>query len=133
MRERTFWNGPVGVFELDQFGQATQAITRAIASSQSFSLAEGGDTLAAIEKYSAEKSISYISTGAAGFWNSWRERPCLRLQSSRSAQRTVRFEAETLATALGTIVSEPIQRPFIARKASLLGKLPTQAADSSGV
>ncbi|HUN73236.1 MAG TPA: phosphoglycerate kinase [Steroidobacteraceae bacterium] len=61
------WNGPVGVFELDQFGQATQAIARAIASSRSFSLAGGGDTLAAIEKYSAEKSISYISTGGGAF------------------------------------------------------------------
>jgi len=61
------WNGPVGVFELDQFGQATRAIAGAIASSQAFSLAGGGDTLAAIEKYAAAKSISYISTGGGAF------------------------------------------------------------------
>jgi phosphoglycerate kinase len=61
------WNGPVGVFEFDQFGEGTKAIANAIASSKSFSLAGGGDTLAAIEKYGVEDSISYISTGGGAF------------------------------------------------------------------
>lgn len=61
------WNGPVGVYELNQFGQATRAIADAIAGGHSFSLAGGGDTLAAIEKYGVAKSISYISTGGGAF------------------------------------------------------------------
>jgi len=61
------WNGPVGVFEFDQFGEGTRAIANAIASSKAFSLAGGGDTLAAIEKYGVEDGISYISTGGGAF------------------------------------------------------------------
>lgn len=61
------WNGPVGVFEYDQFGEGTRAIANAIASSKAFSLAGGGDTLAAIEKYGVEEGISYISTGGGAF------------------------------------------------------------------
>ena len=61
------WNGPVGVFEFDQFGEGTRAIANAIASSAAFSLAGGGDTLAAIEKYGVESGISYISTGGGAF------------------------------------------------------------------
>ena len=61
------WNGPVGVFEFDQFGEGTRAIANAIASSTAYSLAGGGDTLAAIEKYGVEDSISYISTGGGAF------------------------------------------------------------------
>ena len=61
------WNGPVGVFEFDQFGEGTKAIANAIASSKSFSLAGGGDTLAAIEKYGVADGISYISTGGGAF------------------------------------------------------------------
>lgn len=61
------WNGPVGVFEFDQFGEGTRAIADAIARSRAFSLAGGGDTLAAIEKYGVEESISYISTGGGAF------------------------------------------------------------------
>ncbi len=61
------WNGPVGVFEFDQFGEGTRAIADAIASSKAFSLAGGGDTLAAIEKYGVEEGISYISTGGGAF------------------------------------------------------------------
>jgi phosphoglycerate kinase len=61
------WNGPVGVFEFDQFGEGTKAIADAIASSNAFSLAGGGDTLAAIEKYGVEEGISYISTGGGAF------------------------------------------------------------------
>jgi phosphoglycerate kinase len=61
------WNGPVGVFEFEQFGEGTRAIAQAIASSKAFSLAGGGDTLAAIEKYGVEDGISYISTGGGAF------------------------------------------------------------------
>ncbi len=61
------WNGPVGVFEFEQFGEGTRAIARAIARSRAFSLAGGGDTLAAIEKYGVEDGISYISTGGGAF------------------------------------------------------------------
>jgi phosphoglycerate kinase len=61
------WNGPVGVFEFDQFGNGTRTLARAIADSRAFSLAGGGDTLAAIEKYDVEKGISYISTGGGAF------------------------------------------------------------------
>lgn len=61
------WNGPVGVFEFDQFGAGTQAIANAIAQSSAFSIAGGGDTLAAIDKYGVEQQISYISTGGGAF------------------------------------------------------------------
>jgi len=61
------WNGPVGVFEFEQFGEGTRALANAIARSKAFSLAGGGDTLAAIEKYQVEESISYISTGGGAF------------------------------------------------------------------
>jgi phosphoglycerate kinase len=61
------WNGPVGVFEFDQFGEGTRAVANAIARSKAFSLAGGGDTLAAIEKYGVEDGISYISTGGGAF------------------------------------------------------------------
>jgi phosphoglycerate kinase len=61
------WNGPVGVFEFDAFSHGTQAIARAIAGSGAFSIAGGGDTLAAIAKYGIEKNIGYISTGGGAF------------------------------------------------------------------
>lgn len=61
------WNGPVGVFEFDQFGNGTQVIAEAIADSPAFSLAGGGDTLAAIDKYQIADSVSYISTGGGAF------------------------------------------------------------------
>ena len=61
------WNGPVGVFEFDQFGAGTEAIAKAIASSDAFSIAGGGDTLAAIDKYQVAEKISYISTGGGAF------------------------------------------------------------------
>jgi len=61
------WNGPVGVFEFDQFGAGTEAIARAIANSAAFSIAGGGDTLAAIDKYGVAGDISYISTGGGAF------------------------------------------------------------------
>jgi len=61
------WNGPVGVFEFDQFGLGTEAIATAIANSNAFSIAGGGDTLAAIDKYNVADKISYISTGGGAF------------------------------------------------------------------
>ncbi|MBB5017131.1 phosphoglycerate kinase [Chitinivorax tropicus] len=61
------WNGPVGVFEFDQFGQGTLTLAKAIASSKAFSIAGGGDTLAAIAKYGITEQISYISTGGGAF------------------------------------------------------------------
>ncbi len=61
------WNGPVGVFEFDSFAGGTRVIAEAIASSSAFSLAGGGDTLAAIEKFGVESGISYISTGGGAF------------------------------------------------------------------
>ena len=61
------WNGPLGVFEFEQFGEGTRAVALAIARSKAFSLAGGGDTLAAIEKYGVEDGISYISTGGGAF------------------------------------------------------------------
>lgn len=61
------WNGPVGVFEFDQFGHGTEAIARAIANSNAFSIAGGGDTLAAVDKYDIADKISYISTGGGAF------------------------------------------------------------------
>jgi 3-phosphoglycerate kinase len=61
------WNGPVGVFEFDQFGEGTRTLAQAIARSSAFSIAGGGDTLAAIEKYGVGEDISYISTGGGAF------------------------------------------------------------------
>jgi phosphoglycerate kinase len=61
------WNGPVGVFEFDAFGNGTEAIARAIAESSAFSIAGGGDTLAAIAKYGIEDKVGYISTGGGAF------------------------------------------------------------------
>jgi phosphoglycerate kinase len=61
------WNGPVGVFEFDQFGEGTKTIARAIADSKAFSIAGGGDTLAAVAKYGLAERISYLSTGGGAF------------------------------------------------------------------
>ena len=61
------WNGPVGVFEFDQFGNGTKTLGQAIASSSAFSIAGGGDTLAAVDKYGIASGISYISTGGGAF------------------------------------------------------------------
>ncbi|GHB31926.1 phosphoglycerate kinase [Salinicola rhizosphaerae] len=61
------WNGPVGVFEIDQFGKGTEVISQAIAASDAFSIAGGGDTLAAIDKYGIADRVSYISTGGGAF------------------------------------------------------------------
>ncbi len=61
------WNGPVGVFEFDQFGEGTKALSLAIAESSAFSIAGGGDTLAAVDKYGIADKVSYISTGGGAF------------------------------------------------------------------
>ncbi|KAE8436937.1 phosphoglycerate kinase [Vreelandella piezotolerans] len=61
------WNGPVGVFEIDQFGKGTEVLSHAIAESSAFSIAGGGDTLAAIDKYAIAERVSYISTGGGAF------------------------------------------------------------------
>jgi len=61
------WNGPVGVFEFDQFGEGTRVLGEAIAGSSAFSIAGGGDTLAAVDKYNIAQNISYISTGGGAF------------------------------------------------------------------
>ncbi len=61
------WNGPVGVFEFDQFGEGTRSLGKAIAESRAFSIAGGGDTLAAVDKYAIADRVSYISTGGGAF------------------------------------------------------------------
>ena len=61
------WNGPVGVFEFDQFGEGTRTLSQAIAASPAFSIAGGGDTLAAVDKYGIAHQVSYISTGGGAF------------------------------------------------------------------
>jgi phosphoglycerate kinase len=61
------WNGPVGVFEFDAFGKGTEGLAKAIAASPAFSIAGGGDTLAAVDKYGIENDIGYISTGGGAF------------------------------------------------------------------
>jgi len=61
------WNGPVGVFEIDQFGEGTRRVAEAVADSEAFSIAGGGDTLAALEKYGLTGRVSYISTGGGAF------------------------------------------------------------------
>ena len=61
------WNGPVGVFEFDAFGKGTETLARAIADSKAFSIAGGGDTLAAVDKYGIAEGVSYISTGGGAF------------------------------------------------------------------
>ena len=61
------WNGPVGVFEIEQFSHGTQSVAKAVAESAGFSIAGGGDTLAAIEKYGIQQQVSYTSTGGGAF------------------------------------------------------------------
>ena len=61
------WNGPMGVFEFDQFANGTKVVAQAIAESDAFSIAGGGDTLAAIAKYGIEDQVGYISTGGGAF------------------------------------------------------------------
>ena len=82
------WNGPVGVFEFDAFAHGTETIARAIAASSAFSIAGGGDTLAAIAKYGIEKDVGYISTGGGAFLEmlEGKELPALEILSKRALQ-----------------------------------------------
>lgn len=66
------WNGPVGVFEFEAFQSGTQAIAQAVAACKGFTLAGGGDTIAAIEKFHVADRIDYISTAGGAFWSMWR-------------------------------------------------------------
>ena len=86
------WNGPVGVFEFDAFSHGTQAIARAIAASSAFSIAGGGDTLAAIAKYGIEDRIGYISTGGGAFLEvlEGKTLPAFEILSRRAAESASR-------------------------------------------
>jgi phosphoglycerate kinase len=79
------WNGPVGVFEFDQFGQGTKSLSLAIADSAGFSIAGGGDTLAAVDKYNISEKVSYISTGGGAFleYVEGKELPAVAMLKSR--------------------------------------------------
>jgi phosphoglycerate kinase len=80
------WNGPVGVFEFNQFGKGTETLARAIADSSAFSIAGGGDTLAAIAKSGITDKISYISTGGGAFLEflEGRKLPAVEVLESRA-------------------------------------------------
>lgn len=82
------WNGPVGVFEFDQFGEGTRAVAQAIAGSPAFSIAGGGDTLAAVSKYGVAGRISYISTGGGAFLEflEGKKLPAIEILEQRAAQ-----------------------------------------------
>jgi len=83
------WNGPVGVFEFDQFGKGTEAIANAIAQSSAFSIAGGGDTLAAVDKYNIADKVSYISTGGGAFLEflEGKKLPAVEILEQRAAQQ----------------------------------------------
>ncbi|MCV6620827.1 MAG: phosphoglycerate kinase [Cellvibrionaceae bacterium] len=82
------WNGPVGVFEFDQFGEGTKALSKAIAESDAFSIAGGGDTLAAVDKYEIAEQVSYISTGGGAFleYVEGKTLPAVAILEQRAAQ-----------------------------------------------
>ena len=82
------WNGPVGVFEFDQFGGGTKTIAMAIAESDAFSVAGGGDTLAAVDKYGIEDKVSYISTGGGAFleYLEGKELPAVAMLEKRASE-----------------------------------------------
>ena len=83
------WNGPVGVFEFEQFGKGTEVIARAIANSDAFSIAGGGDTLAAVDKYGIKEQVSYISTGGGAFLEflEGKELPAVAILQQRAADK----------------------------------------------
>jgi phosphoglycerate kinase len=82
------WNGPVGVFEFDAFGKGTETLARAIAASNAFSIAGGGDTLAAVDKYGIADEVSYISTGGGAFLEflEGKELPAVTALKARAAK-----------------------------------------------
>ena len=81
------WNGPVGVFEFDAFAKGTEVVARAIAESEGFSIAGGGDTLAAIARFGIEQQIGYISTGGGAFLEvlEGKTLPALEILTQRAA------------------------------------------------
>ena len=81
------WNGPVGVFEIDAFGHGTRVLSEAVAASDAFSIAGGGDTLAAVDKYGIEDQVSYISTGGGAFLEflEGKTLPAVAMLNSRNA------------------------------------------------
>jgi phosphoglycerate kinase len=81
------WNGPVGVFEFERFGEGTRVLAQAIADSPAFSIAGGGDTVAAIAKYGIEDRIGYISTGGGAFLEflEGKKLPAVEILESRAA------------------------------------------------
>lgn len=83
------WNGPVGVFEMDAFAKGTEVISRAIADSSAFSIAGGGDTLAAVDKYDIADQVSYISTGGGAFLEflEGKELPAVAILEERAAAK----------------------------------------------
>lgn len=83
------WNGPVGVFEFDQFGNGTKALSLAIANSKAFSIAGGGDTLAAVAKYNIADKVSYISTGGGAFLEflEGKKLPAVAILEERAAKK----------------------------------------------
>lgn len=83
------WNGPVGVFEFDQFGEGTKALSMAIADSPAFSIAGGGDTLAAVDKYGIADKVSYISTGGGAFLEflEGKKLPAVEMLESRAQEK----------------------------------------------
>ncbi len=85
------WNGPVGVFEFDQFAEGTRILAQAIADSSAFSLAGGGDTLAAIDKFGVADGISYVSTGGGAFLEfvEGKELPAVTILKTRSSNTLV--------------------------------------------
>ncbi|EIM00628.1 MULTISPECIES: phosphoglycerate kinase [Rhodanobacter] len=82
------WNGPVGVFEFDAFGKGTETLARAVAASKAFSIAGGGDTLAAVDKYGIADQVSYISTGGGAFLEflEGKELPAVAALKARAAK-----------------------------------------------
>lgn len=83
------WNGPVGVFEFDQFGNGTEVVAKAIANSKAFSIAGGGDTLAAVDKYGIADKVSYISTGGGAFLEflEGKKLPAVAILEERASQQ----------------------------------------------
>jgi phosphoglycerate kinase len=83
------WNGPVGVFEFDQFGAGTKTVAEAVAASSAFSLAGGGDTLAALDKYGIKDQISYVSTGGGAFLEflEGKKLPAVAILEERAAKK----------------------------------------------
>jgi phosphoglycerate kinase len=82
------WNGPVGVFEFDQFGEGTKKIAMAIAETRAFTLAGGGDTIAAIQKYDIFDKVSYISTAGGAFLEflEGKKLPAVEILEQRASQ-----------------------------------------------